>query len=84
MRSRTGGFTARTDAHATEAEGVVATGWLTPWGTDFRYDDEPLHSLNEDLALKVAAEAVAWSEGLLTRMQADDDGESEVGRGSSR
>lgn len=63
-------------------EEIAATGWLTPWGTDFRYDDEPLQALNEDLALKVAADAVAWCEGLLTGVQADDDGDSEVGRDS--
>jgi len=55
---------------------VAASGWMTPWGTDFRYDDEPLHSLNEDLALKVAAEAVAWCEGLLAEAQTEEEDEA--------
>jgi hypothetical protein len=38
---------------------------LTPWGTDFRYDDEPLQSLDRELALELAASAVSWCEGLL-------------------
>ena len=57
-------------------EEVAASGWMTPWGTDFRYDDEPLHSLNEDLALKVAAEAVAWCEGLLAEAQTEEEDEA--------
>jgi hypothetical protein len=44
--------------------------------SEFRYDDEPLHSLNEDLALKVAAGAVAWCEGLLAEMQTDEEDEA--------
>jgi HEPN domain-containing protein len=64
-------------------EEVTTSGWLTPWGTDFRYDDEPLHSLKEGLALKVAADAVNWCEGLLARTQAGDDEDGEVGRNSS-
>jgi HEPN domain-containing protein len=44
---------------------VAAAGWLTPWGTDFRYDDEPLHSLDRDAAVDLARTAVAWCQGLL-------------------
>jgi HEPN domain-containing protein len=54
-------------------EELAATGWLTPWGTDFRYDDEPLDSLDEALALKVAADAVTWCEGLLAEARTEDE-----------
>jgi HEPN domain-containing protein len=46
-------------------EEVTAAGWLTPWGTDFRYDDEPLHSLDRNAAVELAHSAVAWCERLL-------------------
>jgi HEPN domain-containing protein len=46
-------------------EEVAAAGWLTPWGTDFRYDDEPLHSLDRNAAVEAACKAVAWCEELL-------------------
>ncbi|HEV7482421.1 MAG TPA: HEPN domain-containing protein [Solirubrobacterales bacterium] len=46
-------------------EEVAAAGWLTPWGTDFRYDDEPLHTLDRNAAIELASSAVAWCERLL-------------------
>ena len=52
---------------------VAAAGWLTPWAAEFRYDDEPLDSLDRDLALKVAGDAVAWCEKLLAETQTDGD-----------
>jgi HEPN domain-containing protein len=50
-------------------EEVAEAGWLTPWGTDFRYDDEPLHSLDRSVAVELASSAVAWCEKLLTDAQ---------------
>jgi HEPN domain-containing protein len=47
-------------------EDVATAGWLTPWAADFRYDDEPLDSLDRDVAVAVARSAVAWCEELLT------------------
>lgn len=44
---------------------VAAAGWLTPWAAEFRYDDAPLQSLDRDLALRVAGEAVAWCQELI-------------------
>ena len=64
-------------------EDVAAAGWLTPWGTDFRYDDEPLHSLDRSSALGLAGKAVAWCEELVAGAQADDDGDEETGRDRS-
>lgn len=46
-------------------EDVAAAGWPTPWAADFRYDDEPLDSLDRDGAVAVAHAAVAWCEELL-------------------
>lgn len=47
-------------------------------------DDEPLHSLDRDIALELASSAVAWCEGLLadrrTEAQAGEDGEDETDR----
>ena len=64
-------------------EGVAATGWLTPWAAEFRYDDEPLDSLDRDLALEVAGSAVAWCEELLAsraKAQTGEDGDDEADR----
>ena len=47
-------------------EDVAAAGWLTPWAADFRYDDEPLDSLDRDSAVAVALDAVIWCEELLS------------------
>lgn len=60
-------------------EKVAASGWLTPWAAEFRYDDEPLHSLDRDIALELGSSAVAWCEGLLTAAQTDEDDEGEAG-----
>lgn len=49
-------------------EEVSRAGWLTPWAADFRYDDDPLHSLDRDFAVKVAEEAVSWCEKLLAQV----------------
>ena len=57
-------------------EEIAASGWLTPWAAEFRYDDEPLGSLNRSIALEVAGEAVAWCEGLLAKAQADEEEEA--------
>lgn len=54
-------------------EEVAVAGWLTPWGTDFRYDDEPLHSLDRNAAMELASRAVAWCEELLAGTQTDGD-----------
>jgi HEPN domain-containing protein len=62
---------------------ISAAGWLTPWAAEFRYDDEPLDSLDRNLALEVAGNAVAWCEGLLDDARAeaqDEDGEEDSGR----
>jgi HEPN domain-containing protein len=53
-------------------ETVASAGWLTPWGTDFRYDDEPLHSLDRGGAVELAGCAVAWCEELLIEAQNDE------------
>lgn len=50
---------------------VAAAGWLTPWAAEFRYDDEPLHSLDRGIALGIAGEAVAWCEKLLAEAPGD-------------
>lgn len=63
---------------------VSAAGWLTPWAAEFRYDDEPLESLDRDLALGVAGSAVAWCEGLLAEAQTDEDDEGEESGNSPR
>ncbi len=57
-------------------EDVVAAGWLTPWGTDFRYDDQPLHSLDRKIALELAKGAVDWCEGLLKTISRLREGHS--------
>jgi HEPN domain-containing protein len=62
---------------------VAGAGWLTPWAAEFRYDDEPLDSLDRDLALEVAANAVAWCGGLLDDARAeaqDKNDEEDAGR----
>jgi HEPN domain-containing protein len=46
-------------------EEVAAAGWLTPWAAEFRYDDEPLDSLDRDSAVALALDAVTWCEELL-------------------
>jgi HEPN domain-containing protein len=48
---------------------IAGAGWLTPWGTDFRYDDEPLEALDKDRALKAAGEAVELCEKLLSKWE---------------
>jgi HEPN domain-containing protein len=45
---------------------VAAAGWLTPWAGEFRYDDSPLHTLDREKAIRVAAAAVEWGDALLT------------------
>ncbi len=54
-------------------EDVATAGWLTPWAAEFRYDDEPLHSLDRGIALESAGEAVAWCEKLLAETHADEE-----------
>ena len=53
-------------------EEVAEAGWLTPWAAEFRYDDEPLESLDRERALEVAGDAVAWCEELLAEAQKGD------------
>lgn len=40
---------------------LKTSGWLTPWGVLFRYDD-PAVALDRDRALEAATSAVAWAE----------------------
>lgn len=51
-------------------ERIAAAGWLTPWATEFRYDDEPLHSLDRNIAIELADDAVTWCADLLNEAQA--------------
>ena len=54
-------------------EKVGGAGWLTPWAAEFRYDDEPLQSLDRDLAIAIAADAVAWCKERLNEAQTDEE-----------
>lgn len=56
----------------TVPDDIAGAGWLTPWAADFRYDDEPLDSLDRGSAVSVAGSAVAWCEELLAVAQPDD------------
>jgi hypothetical protein len=58
-------------------EDIAAAGWLTPWAAEFRYDDEPLQSLDRDIAVELAGSAVTWCEGLLAEAQTDEAGEDQ-------
>ncbi len=39
--------------------------WLTPWAVEFRYDDDPIETLDRKRAIVTAGAAVAWCEELL-------------------
>ncbi|HZJ28653.1 MAG TPA: HEPN domain-containing protein [Solirubrobacterales bacterium] len=39
---------------------LYSSGWLTPWATEFRYDDEPIGDLDRDKSLALAEAAVTW------------------------
>jgi HEPN domain-containing protein len=58
-------------------EDVAAAGWLTPWAAEFRYDDEPLHSLDRNIAIELAGSAVAWCEGLLAEAQTAEESQDQ-------
>jgi HEPN domain-containing protein len=54
-------------------EGVASAGWLTPWAAEFRYDDEPLESLDRNLAMGIGEDAVTWCEKLLAAARTEND-----------
>lgn len=59
-------------------EEIAAAGWLTPWAAEFRYDDEPLESLDRKVALELAASAVEWCEELLGAARSDEGDEDKT------
>jgi HEPN domain-containing protein len=44
----------------------ASASWLTPWAVEFRYDDDPIETLDRKRAIAAAGAAVAWCEELLT------------------
>jgi HEPN domain-containing protein len=44
---------------------VESASWLTPWAVEFRYDDDPIETLDRRRAIATAEAAVAWCEELL-------------------
>jgi HEPN domain-containing protein len=59
-------LTGLANKHTIEVPEEIATaGWLTPWAAEFRYDDEPLESLDRGSAVEIGERAVAWCEQLL-------------------
>jgi HEPN domain-containing protein len=45
-----------------------AASWLTPWAVEFRYDDDPIETLDRRQAIAVADAAVSWCEELVTNL----------------
>ena len=45
-----------------------AASWLTPWAVEFRYDDDPIETLDRKRAIATASAAVAWCEELLANL----------------
>lgn len=39
--------------------------WLTPWAVEFRYDDDPIETLDRRRAIATASAAVVWCEALV-------------------
>jgi len=58
-----------------EAE-LESASWLTPWAAEFRYDDDPIETLDRKRAIAVAGAAIAWCEQLIAN-QVDRASESD-------
>ncbi len=42
--------------------------WLTPWAVEFRYDDDPIETLDRSQAIATADAAVSWCEELIANL----------------
>jgi HEPN domain-containing protein len=44
---------------------LESASWLTPWASEFRYDDAPIETLDRKRAIAVASAAVNWCQELI-------------------